>query len=225
MPLYDFNELVKNASEAKPRQAINFEPLEPGDYEFVINELPEINHEKHYLKVKAQVATGERAKYTHFHFVSFKPGLAPYGAKQTVDFLTATGLTPEQITKSQSWEDIANFLVNKHFVASVTQEDDDYRNNNRAPGDTKEYKRNRLNDFRAASIAPAQGVPNGLGGPQAPGLGQGAPNVSQGAPGVPQTAPQAAPQPDPWSTPPAQQAAPQATPQTNFQAPPMPFGN
>lgn len=208
MPLFDFNELVKNANnyEEKPR----FTLLEPGDYDFVIKELPEVNNEKMNIKVKAVVATGDRAKYTHFHYVTFKPDAAPFAAKQTLKLLNAVGLTDEQIGKAKSLDDFANFLVGKTFTAAVTKRPNTYN------GETKDQ--NSLLDFRPSSVS-ASNVPGPGNGPSAgpsiPSVSQSTPSVSQAAPAPTQAAPSAPT--NPWDIP--------ETPRSGGQAPPMPFGN
>lgn len=209
MPLYDFNDLIKTAQESKPQQ--NYARLEPGDYEFIIDEVPTVNNEKQYLSVKAKVASGERQNYVHFHTVSFKRDIKPFAAKQTLDFLTACGISPDQLQQAGSLENIANALLTKRFTATAEKDIDQYKMDRRDAGDDKEYYRNQLRDFRPSTSSPGPGGPGGL---------------AQAAPSVPTPAqtPQAAPAAqDPWgpSTPPAQGNGPQ----NNFQAPPMPFGN
>ena len=205
MPLYNFSDLVKNAEsyEEKPR----FTLLDDGDYDFVIRELPEVNEEKMNIKIKAVVASGDRAKYTHFHYLTFKPDAHPFAAKQTLKLLNATGLTNDQIGKAQSLTDFANFLVGKTFTATVTTRDNNYN------GETR--KQNNLLDFRPSTVDAGSGVPN-------PGN---TPSVPQNTPSVPQTAPTttqtpSASNPDPWGT--NETSAPS---NGGFQAPPMPFGN
>lgn len=199
MPLFDFNELVTSAAqhEDKPRYTL----LEPGDYEFVVKELPEVNAEKAYLKVKAVVNSGERAGHTHYHYVTFKQGASPFAAKQTLSLLNATGLTNEQVGKAQSLEDFANYLVGKRFTASVTKRPSTYN------GETRDQ--NSLLDFRPSSGGPSAG-PGASSGPAVP-------NVQQAPPAAPQSAPAASN--SPW------EPTPNANPGTNFGAPPMPFGN
>lgn len=212
MPLYDFNDLIKTAQESKPQQ--NYARLEPGDYEFVIDEVPTVNNEKHYLSVKAKVASGDRANYVHFHTVSFKPDIKPFAAKQTLDFLTACGISPDQLQQAGSLENIANGLINKRFTATAEKDIDQYKMDRREASDTKEYFRNQLRDFRPSASSPGPGGPGGLGS------GPGVPSPSAPA----QQAPQAA-QADPWAPAPTTPPAQGNGPQTNFQAPPMPFGN
>lgn len=212
MPLYNFSDLVKNAEsyEEKPR----FTLLEDGDYDFAIRELPEVNEEKMNIKIKAVVASGDRAKYTHFHYLTFKPDAHPFAAKQTLKLLNATGLTNDQISKAQSLTDFANFLVGKTFTATVTTRDNNYN------GETR--KQNNLLDFRPSTVAAGSGVPNPGNTPSVP---QSTPSVPQTAPSAPQAAPSApqtpsASNPDPWGT-----ADTNGPSNGGFQAPPMPFGN
>lgn len=206
MPLFDFNELIKNADsyEEKPK----FTLLEDGDYDFVIRELPEVNNEKMNIKIKAVVASGERAKYTHFHYLTFKPDAHPFAAKQTLKLLNAAGLTNEQIGKAKSLDDFANYLVGKTFAASVSTRDNTYN------GETR--KQNNLLDFRPSTVS-ASNVP---GPGSAPSVSQGVPSVSQAAP-TPSAATSAS-NPDPWSV---GESAPNPGPGTQFTAPPNPFAS
>lgn len=205
MPLYDFNQLIQTAQESKPK----FTVLEAGDYTFRVEEVPEVNNEKHYLKVKAKVAVGPRANYTHFQYISFKPDIKPFAAKQTLDFLTACGFTPDQLANAGSWDNIANALQGKTFTATATVEPNTYN------GETRDQ--NRLQDFRPSSGGSLGGPNLGAG----PGVPQSTPNVPQAAP----AAPQATNQPNPWDSPAPPQQGGQPGPGTQFQAPPMPFGN
>lgn len=205
MPLFDFKQLVETANSVEDRP--KFTILDNGDYDFIIKELPEVNDEKQYLKVKAVVASGPRENYTHYHYVTLRQDAAPFALKQAVRFLNACGLTDDQIAKANSLEDFANYLTGKRFVATVTTKPNTYN------GETKDQ--NNIGDFRPSTGAPLGG-PSGVGGPT--------PNVSGPSPSqTPQTG-NNVPQADPWAnaTPPAQN---QPGPTTQFQAPPMPFGN
>lgn len=206
MPLFDFNELVNNANsvEDKPKYTI----LEEGDYEFVIKELPEVNNEKANLKIKAVVASGERAGHTHYHYATFRGDAHPFAAKQTLGLLNATGLSNEQVAQAKSLEDFANYLVNKTFTATVKNRDNVYN------GETR--KQNSLLDFRPSSVG-ASGAP-GLGNGPAP-----TPSVSQAPPAPAQSAPQGS-GPSPWDAPPQPNSNP-GTPGGASFPPPMPFGN
>lgn len=185
MPTSNWNSIVTEAEKA-PKSV--FEPLADGNYNFVIEDKPEIGSTaKGFPKIslKVKVESGDRAGARPYYNLFFTD--KPEMNRRTFETIQAMGVDPSVFHNNPSDDQLANEFLGKRFAAHVS-----YDENTQNP----ERPFLRLSNISpATSSAPRPGVPQ---------TASNGPTQSLGAP-APQQA-QAGPSESPWSTsaPPAQ---------------------